>query len=124
MNCGKSGRIWVMSLFDPALRKPKSIKRPRIVYPKGVDKRLFATLYFASIVFWLLVFTAIAATISFLLLPIMGWQMKFVLQLVIVLVFGSIGAMMGMFIGSALVRAVIAEGIKEGDIQLTTNDER
>ncbi|MBD3281159.1 hypothetical protein GF391_00240 [Candidatus Uhrbacteria bacterium] len=109
-----------MSIFDPPEKKAKSVRRGRIVYPEGTNKRMFAILYFASILFWLFLFALIAGLAVFLVLPLFGLILGFVVQLVIVIALGGLGALAGMFIGSALVSAVIAEGIKEGDIEYRT----
>jgi hypothetical protein len=108
-----------MALFDPPKMKPKSVKRFHYVYPEGINRGMFAWIYFGSIAFWILLVEAVVACLIFLVLPFFGAVIPWVYQLVIMLFFGGLSLFFGMSMGSGVVNSVIMQGVKSGDVKLT-----
>ncbi len=115
---GLDGYTCFMDIFEPPPLKIKPKKRFRYLYPEGINRGLFAWIYFGSIVFWIFLITGIGALIVFILLPFLGAVISFNYQLLFMVGFVAFSIMFGMFIASKLVNGIILQGIAEGDIAL------
>lgn len=107
-----------MSVFDPPELKEKPYKRPSFVYPEGINRGMFALLYFGSIVFWVVLVVGFVVLILFVLLPLFEVSVPVLYRMIILVFFGGVSGIFGMVIGSAIVNGVIAQGIKAGDIKI------
>jgi hypothetical protein len=105
-----------MEVFSPPPLKKKPLKRTRFLYPEGMNRSLFAWVYFGSVFFWMLLISGSGALLIFVLLPLFGATISFQLELVFMVGFGAFSIIFGMFMGSRVVSGIIAQGIAEGDI--------
>ena len=108
----------LMAIFDPPKLKSKSIKRLRYIYPEGINRGMFAWIYFGSVAFWLLSILGFVAIIIFIALPFFGVVLNWVYQLIILVIAEVFALFFGMFMGSSIVSGVIAQGVKAGDVKL------
>jgi len=107
-----------MNIFEPPALKFKPKKRLLYLYPEGINRGLFAWIYFGSIIFWLVLITGIGAGLIFIVLPLFGAVLPFIYQILCSVGFAIISIIYGMYMGSRVVTGIIAQGIAEGDVRL------
>lgn len=105
-----------MEIFDPPPLQPKPKKRFRYLYPEGINRGLFAWIYFGSIAFWVLLISAIGSIFVYVLLPFFGVVISSSYQIIFMIGFFAVSVVFGMSMGSKVVNGIILQGVVEGDI--------